>query len=261
MIKAVFFDLDDTLLWDEKSVKDAFENTCQIAAGKYGIDPDELEMSVRKNARELYEAYDTYDFTKLIGINPFEGLWAEFLDEGEEFAKLKEIAPAYRKESWTRGLADLGIVDNQLGRELAEAFPRERKKTALLFEDAIEVLEELKGNYRLLLLTNGSPSLQNTKMDLTPELLPYFDQILISGEFGKGKPDPAIFEHALERMALKNDEVIMVGDNLNTDILGAERAGIDSVWINRHQKVKDKVVPTWEISGLNYLLPIIEKYL
>ncbi|MFC4023976.1 HAD family hydrolase [Oceanobacillus longus] len=259
MVKAVFFDLDDTLLWDEKSVKDAFEKTCELASEKYDINPNELEAKVREHAREIYASYDTYDFTQMIGINPFEGLWANFLDEGEEFGKLKEIAPDYRKDAWTRGLIDLGIDDPAFGLELAEAFPRERKKTALLFDDAIQVLEELKGNYQLLLLTNGSPDLQHTKLDLTPELVPYFDHIVISGGFGKGKPDPSIFEHAMELLSLKNNEVIMVGDNLNTDILGAERAGIRSVWINRHEKAHGKTIPTYEISGLDELLPIIEK--
>ncbi|WP_249870348.1 HAD family hydrolase [Oceanobacillus saliphilus] len=260
MIKAVFFDLDDTLLWDEKSVKNAFENTCKIAAGKYGLDPDELEKSVRENARKIYASYDTYEFTKMIGINPFEGLWANFLDEGEAFGKLKEIAPEYRIKAWTAGLKDIGIDDPKFGAELAETFPRERKKTALLFEDALEVLDELKGKYRLLMLTNGSPDLQNTKLDLTPELVPYFEQIVISGDFGKGKPDPTIFEHALELLSLKNHEVIMVGDNLHTDILGAERAGIASVWINRQQKESGKPIPTYEISSLQELLPIIESH-
>lgn len=259
MIKAVFFDLDDTLLWDEKSVKDAFEKTCELATKKYDIDPFMLEVKVRERAREIYASYDTYDFTKMIGINPFEGLWANFLDEGEEFGRLKEIAPAYRKEAWTKGLSDLGIDDPEYGAELAEAFPKERMKTALLYDDSIQVLEELKGKYKLLLLTNGSPDLQQTKLELTPELVPYFDQIIISGAFGKGKPDPTIFEHALELLSLKNNEVIMVGDNLNTDILGAERAGITSVWINRHQKERGTTIPTYEITGLDELLHIIEK--
>ena len=121
------------------------------------------------------------------------------------------------------------------------------------------MLDELKGKYKLLLLTNGSPDLQNTKLTITPELVPYFDEIVISGDFGRGKPDPTIFEHALERMGLKKDEAIMVGDNLMTDILGASRAGIKSVWINRHDKERNEVVPTYEITHLEQLFPILDK--
>jgi putative hydrolase of the HAD superfamily len=259
MIKAVFFDLDDTLLWDQKSVKEAFVATCKVANEKYGVDVDELEAAVRKEARELYSSYETYEFTQMIGINPFEGLWGNFLDDTDDFRKMAEIVPTYRKEAWTRGLKALGIDDEEFGAELAERFPAERRQNPFIYDETFTVLDELKDKYRLLLLTNGSPDLQNTKLTITSELVPYFDQIIISGAFGRGKPDPTIFEHALERMGLTKDEVIMVGDNLMTDILGASRAGIKSVWINRHDKERNEVIPNYEITHLEELYPILEE--
>lgn len=258
MIKAIIFDLDDTLLWDQKSVKEAFTATCQVAKQKYDIDPEVLEEAVRKEARELYSSYETYPFTQMIGINPFEGLWGNFLDDDDNFKKLKEIAPAYRKEAWTRGLKAVGIDDPEFGYELAERFPVERRKKPFVYEETFNVLNELKGKYHLLLLTNGSPDLQNTKLEITPELVPYFHHIVISGAFGRGKPDPSIFEHTLTLMSLQKDEVIMVGDNLMTDILGASRAGIHSVWINRHNKERNEVIPDYEIKHLEELYPILE---
>ena len=54
MVKAIFFDLDDTLLWDKKSVATAFEKTCQHAADTYEVDPRSLEEAVRAAARDLY---------------------------------------------------------------------------------------------------------------------------------------------------------------------------------------------------------------
>ncbi|MBW7454104.1 HAD family hydrolase, partial [Paenibacillus sepulcri] len=106
--KAVLFDLDDTLLWDDRSVSEAFAATCQAAADKTGVNLHDLEEAVRREARALYESYETYAFTKMIGINPFEGLWANFLEgEQEEFRKLQQLAPAYRREAWTRGLKAL----------------------------------------------------------------------------------------------------------------------------------------------------------
>ncbi|WP_110928880.1 HAD family hydrolase [Bacillus massiliglaciei] len=259
MIKAVFFDLDDTLLWDQKSVQAAFEATCKAAAEKYDIDPQKLEEAVRKEARELYASYETYPFTQMIGINPFEGLWGNFLDDHDDFRKMAGIVPAYRKDAWTRGLKAIGIDDERLGAELAERFPEERRKSPFIYEESFKVLDELKGKYKLLLLTNGSPDLQNTKLEITPELVPYFDHIVISGAFGRGKPDPAIFHHALERMEVRADEAIMVGDNLMTDILGASRAGIPSVWLNRHDKERNEVIPDYEITHLEELYPILEK--
>ncbi|MHA6251532.1 HAD family hydrolase [Oceanobacillus sp. CAU 1775] len=259
MIKAIFFDLDDTILWDEQSVKDAFEQTCKIAADKYELDTNELEKNVREQATKLYASYPTYEFTKMIGINPFEGLWGDFPDEGGKFPEIKEIVPAYRKNAWTLGLKAMGINDAALGAELGEAFPRERRKTARLYEESFEILDALWDKYELLLLTNGSPDLQNTKLELTPELEPYFKHIIISGAFGKGKPDPTIFEHALELMNVQADEVLMVGDNLNTDILGAARTGIPSVWINRKNVRPERVRPDYEITNLMDLLPLLEK--
>lgn len=86
------------------------------------------------------------------------------------------------------------------------------------------------------MLTNGDPSLQKEKLAGVPELAPYFNEIVISGEFGKGKPDPSIFEHCLSLLGMTKDDAVMVGDNLNTDILGASRAGIQTVWVNRKGK-------------------------
>ncbi|WP_062047058.1 HAD family hydrolase [Bacillus sp. JCM 19034] len=259
MLKAIFFDLDDTLLWDQKSVAKAFEATCKVAQEKYGIDPNNLEEAVREEARKLYASYETYEFTQMIGINPFEGLWGHFLDDHDDFRKMSEIVPTYRKNAWTNGLKALGIDDQSFGAQLAERFPEERRKHPFVYEETFPVLDKLKGEYKLLLLTNGSPDLQQTKLTITPEIAPYFDEIIISGGFGKGKPDPTIFEHALERIGVNKDEAIMVGDNLMTDILGANRVGIPSVWINRHNKERNEVIPTYEITHLNELFPLIEQ--
>ncbi|MFC3038752.1 HAD family hydrolase [Virgibacillus xinjiangensis] len=259
MKKTLMFDLDDTLLWDEKSVKEAFRATCAIAEEKYGIDPDKLEENVRDEARELYASYETFEFTKMIGINPFEGLWGTFPDDGEDFAKLKEIAPAYQKEAWTRGLKRTGVENEKFGGELALAFPQKRKENAYVYDDTFTVLDQLKDTYNLLLLTNGSPDLQQIKLDITPELVPYFDEILVSGAFGKGKPAAEIFEHALGLLEAEKEEVLMIGDNLLTDILGANRAGIDSVWVNRKGKTAEEVTPTYEISKLEELVPLLDR--
>lgn len=259
MIKAIFFDLDDTLLWDKKSIKEAFAATCKLAQERYGVDPDLFEEAVREAARTLYSSYETFEFTQMIGINPFEGLWGNFLDDQDEFRKMKEIIPGYRSDAWTMGLKAVGIDDQEFGYELGERFPLERRNLPFVYDDTFETLEALKGKYKLLLLTNGSPDLQNTKLSITPELVPYFDQVVISGDFGRGKPDPALFEHALSLMSLSNDEAIMVGDNLLTDILGANRAGMKSVWINRHNKERNDIIPTYEIKHLGELFQILEE--
>ncbi|MBT2582675.1 HAD family hydrolase [Planococcus sp. ISL-109] len=260
MVKAIFFDLDDTLLWDQQSVKEAFRETCEWAAEQSGADCSGLEQAVREEARQLYAGYPTYAFTQMIGINPFEGLWGHFDDPGDDFQKLRAVAPSYQQESWTRGLNRLGINDPALGKQLARFFPEARKRNPILYKDSLEVLDQLKGRFDLLLLTNGSPSLQQIKLEITPEIAPFFDHIVISGAFGRGKPDVDIFRHSLEKFDYAPEDVLMVGDNPMTDILGAERAGIPSVWLNReHKTPHDSVMATYEIQDLTELLPLLEK--
>ncbi|WP_048718144.1 HAD family hydrolase, partial [Bacillus sp. 522_BSPC] len=82
---------------------------------------------------------------------------------------------------------------------------------------------------------------------------------VISGDFGKGKPDPSIFEHAVSLLGVDKSECLMVGDNLMTDIKGANKTGIKSVWINREHVEKKEIQPTYEIHDLHDLLPILNK--
>ncbi|NTZ16935.1 HAD family hydrolase [Paenibacillus sp. JMULE4] len=259
-IKAVLFDLDDTLLWDDRSVKEAFQATCAEAAKHYQVDPDQLEEAVRREARALYESYETFPFTKMIGINPFEGLWAHFTQgKQEEFRKLQALAPQYRTESWTRGLKAVGIEDKELGYKLGELFPVERRNRPIVYEETFEVLDQLKGQYQLLLLTNGSPDLQQEKLAGVPELAPYFDHIVISGDFGQGKPAAAIFEHAMGLLGIQADEGVMIGDKLTTDILGSNTVGMRNMWINRHGlKRTDDIVPSHEIKSLREIQSVID---
>lgn len=258
-IKTIIFDLDDTLLWDKKSVQTAFDTTCAYASERYVVDAKQLEQAVRESARALYEAYETYDYAILIGINPFEGLWGTFDDPTEMFQKMKSLVPAYRTDAWTQGLAKLGVEDAAFGFELGERFVAERKKNPFLYEDTFAVLDELKGKYQLVLLTNGAPSLQNTKLEITPQLISYFDHIIISGDFGKGKPDAAIFEYVLEQANTTAENAIMVGDNLMTDILGASRIGMRNVWVNReHKEPNAEVIPTYEVDSLTAFLTLVK---
>ena len=259
-IKTIIFDLDDTLLWDQKSIKVAFEKTCEYAQTKYDVNPAELEEAVRTAARALYQSYETYDYTVLIGINPFEGLWGTFDDPTDLFQKMKQIVPGYRRDAWTQGLSKLGIEDAEFGAELGERFVEERKKSPFLYEDTFAVLDALKDNYQLVLLTNGAPSLQNLKLEITPELVPYFDHIIISGDFGKGKPDASIFEYVMEKAGVTAEDGIMVGDNLMTDILGSSRVNMRNVWINREHKPRmAEVTPTYEVTSLTAFLELVKE--
>lgn len=258
MLKAIIFDLDDTLLWDNKSITEAFKSTCQLATNKYNINSEKLEENVRQAAEQIYPTYDIYNFVSKIEITALEAFWGEFSEEGEDYRKLRNIVGDYRKKSWLQGLQAVGINDEFLAEEMAETFPEERKRHVYLYEETLDVLEELKGKYQLLMLTNGSSSLQNKKIKMSPELKLYFEYIIISGTFGSGKPDPAIFKHALNLLSINNSEALMVGDNLHTDILGAIRTGINSVWINHYGVKCNEIKPTYQITRLRELIPLIE---
>lgn len=259
-IQAIMFDLDDTLLWDERSVEEAFDAACQTGSRETGADPKTLEEAVRKEARALYESYETFSFTQMIGINPFEGLWANFTaGEQPEFRQLEKLAPVYRKESWRRGLQQLGIDNEELAEKLAAQFASERRARPHVYEETFEILDQLKGQYKLLLLTNGSPDLQQEKLDGVPELAPFFDHVVISGSFGRGKPDPSIFQHALGLLGIEPGQALMVGDKLTTDIQGALSAGVHSVWLNRNDKTNTtEIKPKFQIKHLSELHGIIQ---
>ncbi len=245
MPKTLFFDLDDTLLWDKKSIDTALQKTADDAAEKYGVESEQLIAEVRKVAPELYSRLTSYEFTKKIGINPFEGLWGEFGDVVHHgFRTMGEEVPAYQKVVWETALQNLGV--NEEGGRLREKFIEHRKTSPFLYEETMDVLNELKQlGHRLVMVTNGAPSLQLEKLRITPEIVPYFEYIVISGNVGEGKPAKAVFDHAL-RLAEENKEnVIMIGDNLKTDILGANRSGIESIWI-RHDL---SVSPQQDIDG------------
>lgn len=259
MKKMVLFDLDDTLLWDKKSVQDAFALTCQLAEKEAEVSLEDLEKNVRHRARELYASYPTFAYTQKIGINPFEGLWATFDDSGEEFQRLKEMAPVYQETAWRSGLEDTGVNNPELAEKLAKAFRDYRIESPHLFEDTLNVLAELEKDYRLALVTNGSPSLQNLKLEISPELSPYFEKVFISGDIGTGKPDSEIFNYVLKALDIKAEEAVMVGDNLNTDIIGANRIGIDSVWLNRFDAENNSAIePSYEIKSLKELKNILQ---
>lgn len=260
MLKAIIFDLDDTLLWDAKSVSEAFKATCKKVEKSHNIDPDILEERVRYHAEQLYPTYDTYDFVSNIGIGTFEGMWGEFKDEGEQFKLLRETVPTFRKQAWLQGLQDVEIEDEALAEELAVVFPEERKKHIYLYEETLDILDNLKNEYKLLMLTNGSPDLQHMKLSYSPELAPYFDHIVISGAFGKGKPSVDIFNYALSLLEVEKGEAVMVGDNPKTDILGASRVGIDSIWINHHNRELTDITPTFEVNRLKKIMPVIKTY-
>ncbi|NEW04802.1 HAD family hydrolase [Paenibacillus sp. SYP-B3998] len=259
-IKAIIFDLDNTLLWDERSIDEAFEATCLKASAALTLQPEALESAVRECAEKLFSEMDMFEWANMLEVTYLEALWGRFeRGENPSFNKLHQWAPIYQRESWISGLRKLGIDEPAFGAVLAEYFAAERRKRPLVYDDTFRILDLLKPHYPLLLLTNGAPDLQQEKIDSIPHLAGYFDHIIISGTFGAGKPSPSIFEHALKLLGLAPNEAMMIGDNLNTDIKGANLVGMPNIWINHAQRTAPlDNQPTYEVKNLSGLLPILQ---
>ncbi len=84
---------------------------------------------------------------------------------------------------------------------------------------------------RLALITNGSASMQRTKIEKF-DLAKFFDHVQIEGEFGVGKPDERAFLHALDVLGVAPTQAWMVGDDLEADIQGAQQVGIHAIWVD-----------------------------
>ena len=246
----ILFDLDDTLLHDAKSAQQAFVAAAERAWRRHQIDPAALTASVRARARELWHGSPTHRYARVIGISHWEGLWARFLGDDPNLTELRVWAPSYRLESWRRALLDHGIDDLQTAGELADAFPVERRARHELFPDALPALDDLGRDHPLGLVTNGAPDLQREKIRGT-DLARHFEEIVVSGELGYGKPDPRVFAVALERLRTPPDDAVMIGNSLESDILGATRAGVRAIWLNRDGAPPDpEITPDAEIRSL-----------
>ncbi len=97
-----------------------------------------------------------------------------------------------------------------------------------LFDGALEILEYLRGKYRLHIITNGFQSIQDRKID-NSGLRPYFETVTNSEHCGVKKPNPLIFEHALRVAGASPKGSVMIGDCLDADVNGALNCGLDAI--------------------------------
>jgi len=258
-MKALIFDMDDTLVVEEASAEAAFLETCALAKVRYGIDPRDLHATLRETCRTFWRRSPARVYCVHIGISSWEALWARFLGEDENLRILRKWAPIYRQDSWYHALRRYGVDDPEFAGELALAFPKKRRKRHVVYDDVEPALEALGRAFRLGLLSNGVPDLQREKIEGSG-IEKYVVEIVISGEVGVGKPDPRIFEIILNRLGIQPQEAVMVGNSLRSDIGGAQAVGMKAVWLNRDGKSRDEsVVPDLEIRGLEELRETLQQ--
>ena len=229
--RAVIFDLDDTLIWDERLSRQALMETAAEASARCGVDAARLAAAAKVASDELWRAHAPVERCDALGIVAFEGMWGHFHGEEEYLRHLREWTPRFRVEVWRRALAAEEIDDDELCDELGALFVRRRRELQDPLPGAAEVLHRLRGaGIRIGLLTNGAASLQREKIE-TSGLGLFFDAAVVSGEIGTGKPEPEIFHHLLGRLGVSPGETLMVGNSLARDIVGAKRAGLATCWL------------------------------
>ena len=104
-----------------------------------------------------------------------------------------------------------------------------------LFDDVLEIIKYLKSKYRLAILSNGNALSQRRKLNST-NILHDFEFSTVSGEVGIDKPDKRIFDYVVNKLELKACECVYIGDNYAFDIEGSQNAGLNAIFVNRSQK-------------------------
>lgn len=234
MTTALLFDLDDTLVVEEPAADAAFLATAEVAAARQAVDPAALARTARARARELWRASPAYAYGEdTIGMSSWEALWCRWEGERAEVRFCREWAVGYRTDAWTIALADHGVTDPVLAGELGLRFGAERRLRHEAFADARPALDELRRTHAIALVTNGASCLQREKLAGSGLSEDDFDVVVISGDLGVGKPEPAIFTHTLSQLGVTADRAVMIGDSMERDIDGAAALGIRGIWLNR----------------------------
>jgi putative hydrolase of the HAD superfamily len=145
-------------------------------------------------------------------------------------------------------LSMFGIVDDELAEKIGDEYLDISPTKTLLVPHAREILEYLHTAYQLHIITNGFLTTQLVKMK-NCRLEKYFSSLTTSEVVGHNKPRPEIFHHALSSANARKKESLMIGDDLEVDILGARKFGIDQVFLNRDRVIHDDPV-TYEINSL-----------
>ncbi|SDJ90059.1 putative hydrolase of the HAD superfamily [Ferrimonas sediminum] len=156
-----------------------------------------------------------------------------------------------RFEPWTGRLA-LSAA------EINAAFLKAMAEVCQPLPGARTLLTALHRQAQLGIITNGFTDLQQARLKNT-NLEGLFSLLVISEQVGVAKPDPRIFDHAKSLMENSPAQrVLMVGDNPHSDILGGQRAGFDTCWLNQHDRpCPDGIVPDFQVRSLPELQALL----
>ena len=152
-------------------------------------------------------------------------------------------------------LSELGVNNHQLAAKLGEEYLRILPLKTTLIPGAKELLDYLAPKYGLLILSNGFHEVQVDKLKRCG-LNHYFDRVVTSELSGYHKPDPRAFGYAISTASIKKNQGIMVGDDLEVDIIGALKFGMDQIYFNPERKLHSEKV-THEVETLGEITQIL----
>lgn len=217
MYKGIFIDIDDTLLDYIPCCREAFDKAMSSLTAERSYSEAVLQRS---------------------GLTVEDGLFQLFFSiSGRLFSEAKhglhtiaEVMELYPKEF----IATIGYPDSAVD-PFKHAFRAAWGKTHTLVPGAREMLERLKAKgYRLFAASNSFGHLQRSRLEQAG-ILPFFEDTFISMDIGYDKPDIRFYQEALRRAGLQAHEVLMIGDSMTTDVIGAQNAGMDALFFDRQK--------------------------
>jgi putative hydrolase of the HAD superfamily len=207
--RAILFDLDDTLI-------------------RAYAQPEEAWRRLLGGFAEPLDAHDAPAIERVRAAVMDEAriLWTD----QAAAARWRLDIPGARRLSTRRALARLGHDDAALADRIADAFTEMRRREYRLYPDAHATVDALRrAGVKLALVTNGASEIQRAKIERF-DLGHRFDHIQIEGEFGRGKPEPAVYEHALSRLGCQACDAWMVGDNYEWEVVAPQKLGMCGIW-------------------------------
>ena len=224
-IKAISFDLDGTL-WDFES---AMRQGLRIALG--AIRSRDPKAGSMLNVHGLIDTRDEV-------AREFQG----------DFIDLELI----RLESFRRALTVIGREDDNLAEEVFNVYVSARSQCMQPFDDVVPVIQSLRSTYKIGAISNG-----NSYPDRLG-LSHLFDFEMMAEDVGYSKPDPRIFHAALHEAGCEAAELLHIGDDMETDVRGAVRAGANALLIDRSGPPLTASVEVRTITNLNELVQLLQ---
>lgn len=222
--KDLFIDFDDTLY-------DTYGNA--VIALRETFDAFHLERRF-PDPQVFYDAYWAANID----------LWTRY-SRGEITRDFLIVERFRRPLSTGNGLA----VTDDLCLEMSDVFLDYCSSKPGVVEGAHSLMDYLRQRgYRMHMTSNGFHEVQYKKLAACG-LRDYFDTIILSEDAGANKPSPQYFDYALKVSGASRETTLMIGDNLNTDIVGARNAGLDTILFNRWG-VEPTDVPTHTVTRL-----------